>query len=592
MLDNEELYTILNNLESENKDIINALHSIENNPDFRIEANLQTFILLRKISKLGESFENGSPKFEPMLKLSDGRRSFSVDDMSDTDFDMLSEIDLQRLPVQLGILVADLLWFKRKDIDAVHFSIESYYNLYQSTFDYENWVESFEYIKRAITLSQKLNDNTSRNKFLKDVFVKLIRGNGADKNYFSIVVAEFLVEQKWHDLNPILLVMDNIINTQSDVRKSERAFDIKRNIFKSLKDDKSVQNNDCKHAEYLEQQANNYLNSGFLGLIQAETHIKKAIILYRNGKNKEAAEEAHKKLLLVQSRKEKEMPILCENIDVTNLYNHTKELFDGLTFEEHIVLIAYIFKFFSKEEIKDSIYDPSLFISKRYFGKQIFDKNGRTICEISTLEDNPTPEEEETHMFFDLFQKVSLLGSTSLKWEVQWLNERFDYSEKDLEFIVKDNCIVPDGRKRIFQKAIYCGLKGDMYTALHILAPQVENLFRNLAIKCGSNMSTINTHGIAEDKLLSSVFDDASLNECYDENIIFTFKELMNEKAGGNFRNRIAHGIMDECECNDGAALYFLCATIKLLSLTSHYAKDVLCNYFLKRTNTKDGQEN
>ena len=48
MLDNEELYTILNNIESENKDIIYALHSIENNPDFRTEANLQTFILLKK----------------------------------------------------------------------------------------------------------------------------------------------------------------------------------------------------------------------------------------------------------------------------------------------------------------------------------------------------------------------------------------------------------------------------------------------------------------------------------------------------------------------------------------------------------------
>ena len=138
MLDNEELYTILNNLESENKDIINALHSIENNPDFRIEANLQTFILLRKISKLGESFENGSPKFEPMLKLSDGRRSFSVDDMSDTDFDMLSEIDLQRLPVQLGILVADLLWFKRKDIDSTnnfkHFLVRKFRDIYHIHF--------------------------------------------------------------------------------------------------------------------------------------------------------------------------------------------------------------------------------------------------------------------------------------------------------------------------------------------------------------------------------------------------------------------------------------------------------------------------
>ena len=43
----------------------------------------------------------------------------------------------------------------------------------------------------------------------------------------------------------------------------------------------------------------------------------------------------------------------------------------------------------------------------------------------------------------------------------------------------------------------------------------------------------------------------------------------MNEKAGANIRNEIAHGIMSESKGNSGVARFFLCAVLKLLSLTS-----------------------
>ena len=59
------------------------------------------------------------------------------------------------------------------------------------------------------------------------------------------------------------------------------------------------------------------------------------------------------------------------------------------------------------------------------------------------------------------------------------------------------------------------------------------------------------------------------LLDCYDNDIIFTFKGLLNEKAGANIRNEVAHGIISEAACGSGVCLYFGAAVIKVLSFTS-----------------------
>lgn len=123
---------------------------------------------------------------------------------------------------------------------------------------------------------------------------------------------------------------------------------------------------------------------------------------------------------------------------------------------------------------------------------------------------------------------------------------------------------------------------------MHILAPQMEALFRYYAQLLGSNISTLDGNGIAEDKLLSSVFDDAYLNDGYDEDIIFTFRGLMNEKAGSNIRNKIAHGILTESECYDGDVLFFLCAVIKELLLTSPEAYEIHKKLFQNQNKTDE----
>ncbi|MDD3277525.1 MAG: DUF4209 domain-containing protein [Lachnospiraceae bacterium] len=67
----------------------------------------------------------------------------------------------------------------------------------------------------------------------------------------------------------------------------------------------------------------------------------------------------------------------------------------------------------------------------------------------------------------------------------------------------------------------------------------------------------------------ASVFDLPELFDCYDHDILFLFKGLLNEKAGVNIRNNIAHGILKEYG-KYGVSLYFIVAVIKLLTYISN----------------------
>lgn len=58
------------------------------------------------------------------------------------------------------------------------------------------------------------------------------------------------------------------------------------------------------------------------------------------------------------------------------------------------------------------------------------------------------------------------------------------------------------------------------------------------------------------------------LVDAYENDILFAFRGLLNEQAGANIRNRIAHGMIEEAECSSGEFLYFGAAVIKILSFT------------------------
>ena len=184
----------------------------------------------------------------------------------------------------------------------------------------------------------------------------------------------------------------------------------------------------------------------------------------------------------------------------------------------------------------------------------------------------------ELHMYQNALEKQKISGDIWMKNALAILRDTYVVDNSMLDFLVKDNPIIPEGREHIFQSALRMFLNGEFYEAMHILAPQVENLFRNIAKEVGGLTVTLKDDGSSMEKVLSSILSLPELLDCYDNDILFTFRGLLNEQAGANIRNEIAHGIISEYACSTGVCLYFGVAVIKLLSLTSVSCYQILKN--------------
>lgn len=97
-----------------NKIVVNRRHSLSVNL-FTEEAREELdenekhiFDLLRNISSLGTKIYNKGIEFHPMFVMSDGSRTFSIDDISEDDYLVLQNLELDKIPLSLRALIADL----------------------------------------------------------------------------------------------------------------------------------------------------------------------------------------------------------------------------------------------------------------------------------------------------------------------------------------------------------------------------------------------------------------------------------------------------------------------------------------------------
>jgi hypothetical protein len=260
-------------------------------------------------------------------------------------------------------------------------------------------------------------------------------------------------------------------------------------------------------------------------------------------------------------------------VDIKDVVENIKVNMEGLTFEESILRLTQMFAFEKQETIKEQVISTlKEHPLSHMFGTNLINEQGQTVLVLPPL-DIRNPEQDtnllELHMHQNALENQRIVGDILIKNILLLLRERFTIDRSMVEFIVKENPIIPIGREGVFQSGISMFLRGEFYESMHILAPQVENLFRNIAKEVGGLTVTLESDGSSKEKVLSSIFTLPEMLDCYDNDILFTFKGLLNEQAGANIRNEVAHGIIEEKVCSSGVYLYFGAAVIKLLSYTS-----------------------
>ena len=572
-----------------NRSIVNKRYSLS--PNLFIEADRielseeekSIFDLLKNIVSLGTKIHDDGIEFHPMFVMADGSRTFSIEDISEDDYLILHSLKLEKMPLILRALIADILWTNKKEFSAAKIAADAYWKLFMLWYTDEDNVGTIDMIRRAVCISVQTKQTTLYNE-IQEWFNEFIDTKAASaEGFFSLRIMELFFKQKNFDVSIILKVLDDLIDGNSDnIAKVEQAYKLKTEcLFKLKRKEDAIKNNNLLADYYLEF-AEKIFKKDIQGALRAVNFYQKGIMLYRNNGESDKADAAHKRLVEIQKEIPKIMVPFSVELDIKGVIDNLKANMEGLSFEECVIRLTQMFVFEKQEDIKKRVIkefkDNPI---SHLFGKSLINAQGQTVLALHPL-DIHDPEKDpklmELHMYQNALEKQKVAGDIWVKNALIIIRDKFVIDKSMVEFLVKDNPIIPDGRERIFQSGLYMFLNGDYYEALHILAPQVENLFRNIAREVGGLTVTLEKDGSSMEKVLSSILSLPELVDCYDNDILFTFRGLLNEQAGANIRNEIAHGIISEYACSTGVCLYFGVAVIKLLSLTSASCYQILKN--------------
>ena len=570
------IYDLLNKIIINNK--LKLSHNLftQNSREELDECDRPLFDILKNISSFRVEILDLEIKFHPRTIILNEQQlfSFSIDDITENDYKILKDVDLLKVPLILRVLIADILWTQKKEFEASKIAAKSYWELFLLWYSEESNVMIVDMVKRAVCISVQTNQPALYSEiysWFNDFFTSKRVYN---KPLFTLRVMEFFSEQKNYDTSDFLSILDGIIFENNDnVSIVEQSYELKRKCLCKLKKKEEATNNNIALAKYYIDFGEKILKENIQSCFMAADYFHKAIMLYRSNGEPQQAEKIHKRLVEIQKDIPKTMIPIFVNLDISDTIEKIQIIFNDLTFEESIIRLTQMIDFDKRDDIKNSLIEDYKSNPLSYiFGINLINATGQTILSLKPLDINDIEKDKdllELYMHQNMLKKQQIIGDIYINKALQLIREKFVIDNSMLEFLVKNNGIIPKGRERIFQNAIGMFLRGEYYEAMHILAPQTENLFRNIAREVGGLTVTLENDGSSMEKVLSSIFNLPEILDCYDNDILFLFKGLLNEQAGANIRNKIAHGIINEARCASGACLYFGAAVIKLLTYTS-----------------------
>ena len=538
--------------------------------------DLDVFDLIRKAYGITIIYKSGRREVDAKLEY----RIYGDEEIvpfTDTELKVFNNLDWTRLPHVLKAHIYDVIWICNRKYEAAKIAAEEYYELYHELFGEEYWEQSVDYISRAIELDAKIGNNGKKEELLSEVYNDIVRLNGDDTSFLSISLIELIIDQNYScDLNALLPLVDRLISKNKDsiitAHVAERAYYVKAGLYKKLKDTISENSVYVQYADTLMQGIEKLVNKlngegafDNRNWFMAENDIKKSIGLFQNHGAPNKAVNAQKRLVEIQKEAIKHIPIHEYKYDVSEYYKKFCAEYENHDIHELIWDVFFAFGFQNKQKIRKDVTKNSFPLSS-LFRMQMLGLEGQTEFVLPGLQ-----LDDETnillHMYYKAREYEMIQGQTIGVWFIQYFRKQ-DLQEADLDFIFENNPIIPKGQEKDVQRGVYYGLTGQMSNALDKLAPKVESIIRNLAEMCGDLTTYYDPiKGIQQKKVLSQVFNGEKLNECIDENILFTFDGLLQQKAGSNIRNRTGHGLNTEAECSTGDCVYFVMIVLKFCAL-------------------------
>ena len=531
--------------------------------------------LLMRVCSLVLNPSNRACPFDRMIPYWQGNRaSYGVQDFSESDIHFLEEIwDKVQLPT-LKARLADVIWSsdcetrKAKRYTYAKYAAEEYRKIPLTPEDWRfdgkacflrcltllRQVQGKKKSKDVIctlegrVLQEFLNASISPFFYLKDLIEVL--DELSDRRSFAPEVAA-----KLEQLGVELKQSKDWHQSQCLYEYAEKWYGIARNMDKEQEMRREVAEAIVREAE---------LNN----CIFAAEGIQKALSIYlkltitpQNAEtiNTRIRELRDKMQSLRQMLPSQMIPIETK-IDASKTVQHVREVISNKSPLDALRILA---NFAAPPRVSDLVenWQSGIFKSpfSLLFGGSHYDENfrkihispGQSLTEEFGI-NNPKVQESMLFQYSQWAQFTALAGVVPAL-EVLYVEHRF--TEDDFLEFTRLSPIVPVDRHVISAKGLFAGYKNDFCTAMHILAPQVENMVRE-AIREYVETRFTDENGVEDEKALASLLEKPEATEVMGEDLVYSLKAIFCLKSGANIRNKIAHGLIDYEESQSASYIY------------------------------------
>ena len=568
-----EIFSELSN--EEQLSLVEISSNLNKSGNCEIEPELKkSLLLLANICLLKLNSESRNDPFQPFMTWGN-KRSFLPIDLTDEEILYLSSIVDEDLPPILKARIADILWTYSKPKNKKHseIAIENYISM--DVFDDFFEPDVYVFWERAAMLAKKTTNSSLIEKIKSKLFNE-IDYPSTNWDFHLLKIIEIfdntdLDKELNHNFAEKLLEKQKKFNHEQQFYIAEQYLELAAKLFKKVGNAENSYKSLAllsqvteNHGDYRKNESAMVANSFYKLAFQRYREIPKA---HRN------TLQIDKKLDTIQEKitqsgfliTDELQLISTKEMDISDLQEHSvnyvkdkQTAFDSLLYFSGVSSCNFESIWKSTEKNINNSPISSL------LGENSVSSDGRQISSIPPLNSNNRDEVILKNAIKNFGIHMNLAVEGFILPALEQIQQEHLFPKEFLIQLCKFSSIVPEKRQILVANALYQGFEGDFRSAIHLLAPQVENMVRQL-LKRNRLVTTHTENSIEEEKGFSSLVSIDGAREILGDDLWFELQAVFTDSLSANLRNEVGHGLLDDDTSNSLYSVYAWWMVLRLV---------------------------
>lgn len=568
---------IFSELSNEEKNSLFRIHSILKNIATN-ETNTKlrkSLFLLSNICSPMIDLESRNDPFQPFMTWGN-KRSFLPIDLIDEEILYLSSILDEDFPPILKARIADILWTYSKPKNKKHseIAIENYISM--DVFDDFFEPDVYVFWERTVMLAKQIK-NSSLIEKIKSKLLNEIDHPSTNWDFHLLKIIEIfdntdLDKGLNHELAEKLLEKQKEFNHEKQFHIAEKYLESATKLFKKAGNAEDSYRSLAflaqateNHGDYRKNESAMVANSFYKLALQRYREIPN---LYRN------TLQIDQKLDTVQDKITQSGLLITDELQLISTkqmniselqeqsINHVKDkqtAFESLLYFSGVSSCNFESIWKSTENNINNSPISSL------FGATSVSLDGRKISSIPPLNGDNKDEVILKTAIKNFGIHMHLAVEGCILPALEQIQKEHLFPKEFLIQLCKLSAIVPDKREILVANALYQGFGWDFRSAIHLLAPQVENIVRQLLKQNGLVTTHTDQDGIENEMGLSSLVNMEQARGILGDDLWFELQAVFTDSLSANLRNEVGHGLLDDDTSNSLYSVYALWMILRLV---------------------------